>query len=87
MAVLFSPLQQFLKLKVDLLIERIAEIMQRPRKDQHKESPMIIILRILQIGNNIINKIQKALRVQFLQIHQLREIQDTVNSLMQVQII
>ena len=61
--------------------------MQRPRKDQDKESPMIIILGILQIGDNIINKIQKALRVQFLQIHQFRQIQDTVNSLMQVQII
>lgn len=41
------------------------------------------ILRILQVHNNIIEQVQKTLRVKLFQIHQLRQEQNPIDWLMQ----
>lgn len=54
---------------MNFLTQRETEIIKSTREDLNEERSMIRIFTILQIYDDIINDIKKALGVEFLQVH------------------
>lgn len=69
--VFFSSFQKFLKLKIHFFIQRKTEIMQSATENQYHKMTMIGILTVLNKNNNIIDNIEKTLRVKHPNIHHL----------------